>query len=221
MEYPGRDRKNAIRRIASRRSTRRARRRRQRREQLIRTQQRQPMIRTRSINASSESLRIHRRELLITYTSTANQDVKNVLPFNLSNYPPWLKKLCALYEQIQFHKLVIHAVSHFATTTSGAYYLSYNSSSGDVILAQDLSPEIMKQQRNSVTATIFNNAYMIIPKPTFNQPLKRPLCKPNDADHLPQTWICDLMTLINASSVSKLDLEIEYDVTLYTPNARD
>lgn len=245
MEYPKRD----LRLRSSRRATRRIRRQIARShpswtkaqvdQEVARLRRRMPRvgplgtstsIRTKrqlrvvNVNTSREMFKLHRREPLFTIECMAGRNTKGFIPFNIMGWPKWLQKLTQLYEKIRFVKISFIAISRFSTMTSGGYVMSFNSSSGDTPDASTMTAADLRQQRNSVSSSIYSNSIMHIPRATFNLPMKKPLCSLNETDQfkIDDTWLFDFIYFVeNPSVAGNIQIDVDYEVELFTPQIRD
>lgn len=167
-------------------------------------------------------MKVKRTELFTSIPVTGGTVKKGHLAFNITNYPPWLKRLTTLYEMISFEKVKLHIISNYSTTTSGSYYVGFNSSISDTINDSSLTNSEIMQQKNLHTANIYTNTHILIPRTTFQLPYKRYLCDPTstDADALAKTWFFDFLYYFDTATSGNFTIMLEYEATLYTPAIR-
>lgn len=174
-------------------------------------------------NVGGEFVVYNKRELWLSLTHTAGQDDKGVLKFRIDQYPPWLKRLCSMYEYIRPKYIAIIAVSDFPMTASGTYFMSYNASKSDTEAAGSLTPEKMSQQQYAVSSVIYRSRKLFIPTQVFRLPTKGDLTMPTeqDEDKLEKSWYFDFQYLVTSASGGTIRFFIDYKVELITPTIRN
>lgn len=167
-------------------------------------------------------MKVKRTELFATLPVVGGTVKKGHIAFNINNYPPWLKRLTTLYEMISFERIKLHIISNYATTTTGSYFIGFNSSYSDTINDSTLTSAEIMQQKNAKTTNVYTNSHILIPRTTFQLPYKRYLCDPSstDSDALEKTWFFDMLYYIDTSTSGNFTIMIEYEATLYTPAIR-
>lgn len=153
---------------------------------------------------------IRRRELwsIKEFNESANEVQK--LNFAEGSYPPWFNKVRELYEMYQLHYIRIYTASSAATTTSGTYYLSYNTQYGQ--RADERTIPQLAAQQNAKSAQVFKPLSVVIPASALKN------FRTNTPTSGDNSWAFNVELGMAQNSVAmSVPIWIEYKVTLRNP----
>jgi hypothetical protein len=153
---------------------------------------------------------IRRRELWTIKTFDASANIVQKQNFAAGTYPPWFDKIKDLYEMYQLHYIRIYTTSSAATTTSGNYYLSYNTQYAQREDERTL-PQLAAQQ-NAKSAQVFKPLSVVIPASSLKN------FRTNTPTTGDNSWSFNVeLGMSNNSVAMSVPIWIEYKVTLRNP----